>query len=187
VSADGEFNWSTVYDNEKAHDYDIVHTFGRGFASIHSTTFSDFEFFAGIDNSVADFGFRESWNDISNYSVKGGWGSDVYMSDCGFAFVEVKENTRPTINDVTVNTRTVRMRRNGGGPLMRYSSFSPDVFDEHTESENLTYVWEIKGFTRYTREATIARPASYSGVSAPFKLTVSDGVYSSIYTGTFEY
>ncbi|WP_448569156.1 hypothetical protein [Thalassotalea ganghwensis] len=185
---------STVIDNKKSHDYSTTHTFSPGINWIHSTTFSDFEWSIGVKNNTGDFNYIQEWADPSNYSVRGSWGGDIYLSDCGFAEVSVEQNTRPVINGIDYKA----IGTDGGyGAMENYYELHPYVEDRHTPSEKLNYYWEVNLWDtdrNFSLTGTmVARTRVFKlelphrliqGNKAIVKLIVSDGALSSTFEDT---
>ena len=183
---------STVIDNKKSHDYDAIHSFSLGTSWVHSATFSDFEWSIGFKNNTGDINYSSNWSNPSNYSVRGSWGGDVYLSDCGFAEVITEPNTRPVIKEFSaVNAAEVVTNENP-----RFETWVElkvtDIADYHTSKDNLIYKWVVthqsgKKSTTYGMNASVytgavplfgAPHGADRGVKA--QLIVSDGDLSTI-------
>jgi|GEM_PF-1182113 len=134
---------STVIDNKKSHDYHAAHTFTQGTSWVHSTTFSDFEWSIGVKNKTSDFNYLESWGEPSNYSIRGSWGGDIYLSDCGFAKVISEPNTKPVINNFETDIRYTDIDGQGINWIGSFFVNAADVEDYHTSDNNLTYTWTV--------------------------------------------
>ena len=172
---------STVIDNKNKHDYTAMHNFKEGVSWVYSTTFSDFEVGISIGNSSTDFNYLGSWTNASNYKVRGTWGTEIYLSDCGFAKVTVEKNTKPSIGSLDYTVGVAGTRPN---MYRRFSFSAAGVTDKHSTDENLTYIWNIGGATYYSKTVVIGRAGvrDLNLVDVVVSLTVSDGDLSTVMT-----
>ena len=185
---------SILVDKTARHDYTAFMSFDEGTYSLNSLTYSDFEIFIGIDANLNDFnqyGLEEF--DLYKAIIDADWGTDIYMSDCGFSKVIVEKNTRPTIGGISASDVTPPIPpgdRNTRLSLIREYRFSAGgVSDEHTVNDNLDYRWEIDGVTYQGKNPKVS---VYTGVPAHMRVMdvtvyVSDGALTGTRTISFNY
>lgn len=124
-------------------------------------------------------------------------GNQVYLSDCGFAKVNVEANIRPEIRSINIGHIYPPYMVSGMRWAVGLTLVRADVFDKHTSTQNLNYTWKVSTYSAngtleqtWTNRLPVLElsflPVTAKGKKMTFQLTVSDGHLSAVSEKTIQ-